>query len=324
MKPTKSGEFEDSSNDRLLVIQGKLAECRSVDQVINAVYSDYRPSFKEHLLSYSSWCEKLETVRSSLERLKRSLEEQTIPPRLHVKAPEFQFTKEFGELTSNAASAARNAFSTATATFQEAINAASLAGKKAEVAFWEEMCDLPILLEKLSDIIAIVWNDREKSFRVPKIIYDAAGKADIGEWVVFPQKIIERDTLIRASPLFGVRIGEIVALRHRSMAAKIQKKKEVSANADVEMTDATKPGPSIQLLIDKGLNARLKKLNLVPGKKVNTQSYPHSTTLANDCSNYSELVWPREKGNETQVRPLFIEGSSKGKTKVYGYVEEKQ
>jgi hypothetical protein len=317
-------DYKNSSNDRLLVLQGKLAECRSVEQVIDAVFSDYRPAFKEHLLSYTSWCEKQETVRSSLERLTRSLEAQTVPPRLRVKAPEFQFTKEFGDSGSTAASNARDAFTTATATFQEAINAASLAGKKAELEFWVNKCDLAILLEELSDTIATVWNDREKSFKVPKIIYDDSGKAKIGEWVVPPQKTIERDTLIRAIPLLGVRIGEIVAIRHRSMAAKIHKKKEVSAKADVEMTEATKPGPSIQSLIDKGLNARLKKLNFVPGKKVNSRSYPHSTALANDCSNFSELVWPREKGFETQVRPLFIEGSSKGKTKVSGSVEEKR
>ena len=77
------------------------------------------------------------------------------------------------------------------------------------------------------------------------------------------------------------------------------------------MTNVTKPGPPIQSLIDKGLNARLKKLNLVPAKKMST-----SASLAKDCSNYLELVWPRQKGIETQVQPLFIEGSSTGEIKV--------
>ena len=90
------------------------------------------------------------------------------------------------------------------------------------------------------------------------------------------------------------------------------------------MTDVTKPGPSIQSLIDKGLNARLKKLNLVPAKKVSTRSYPHSAFLANDCSNYSELVWPRKKGSEIQVQPILLEGSPSGESKVYGNVKEKE
>ena len=323
--------FDTSSNkikgsdDRLSVLQVKLAECRSVEQVIDAVYSDYRPAWREYLLSYASWCEKRETVRSSLERLERTLEAQTVPPRLRVKAPEFQFTKEFGESNDDAASAAREAFTVATATFQEAINTASLEGKKAELVFWEDKCSLSDLLTKLSELLATVWKDRQKSFKIPNVVYDESGRAKLGDWIISPQKRLELDTLTRACPLFGARIGEIVDIRHRSMSIKIQKKKEVAADADVEMTDVTKPGPSIQSLIDKGLNARLKKLNLVPAKKVNTRSYPHVASLANDCSNYSELVWPRQKGIETQVRPLFIEGSSTEESKVSGYfIKEKR
>ena len=95
-------------------------------------------------------------VKVSLERLESTLGAQSIPPHLHVKAPEFQFTQEFQESNDEAASAARNAFLAATATYQEAINAASLAGKKAELAFWVDRCSLSTLLAKLSDFLATV------------------------------------------------------------------------------------------------------------------------------------------------------------------------
>ena len=317
-------DLTSALNDRCLVLQGKIAECRSIEQVIDTVPSDYRPALREHFLLYASWCEKRETVKSSLERLTRTLETQSIPPRLRVKAPEFQFTKEFGDSNSEAASAARNAFSVATATFQEAINTASVDGKKAELAFWEDMCSLSDLFTSSTIVINDVWASRRQSFKLPTVVYDAQGKPDIGDWEVPPQKKLERDALVRVTPSIGTHIGQLVAIRHRSMAAKIQKKKEVAAKADVEMTKETTAGPSIQSLIDKGLNARLKKLNLVPGKKVNSRSYPHSTTLANDCSNYLELVWPREKGIETEVRTLLFEGSPQRETKVYGSnVQEK-
>ena len=310
--------------DKLLIFQARVTECRTVEQVIDAVYPDYRPSFREGLLEYAVWCDKMETVSTSYERLKRSLEEQSVPPRLRVKAPEFQFTKEFGDSNSDAATSARNAFTAATATFQEAINAASLAGKKAELKFWRDKCSLPLLLEKLSDVIASVWNDREHSFRIPTIVYNAAGKATIGNWEVSSQKTVERDTLIRGIPILGSRIEQIVGIRHRAMSVKIQKKRDTASLADVEMADATKPGPSIQSLIDKGLNARLKKLNLVPGRKVGDRSYPHSTSLSSDCSNYLELVWPREKGAEFEIRRNFIEGFPIGKETVYGIQGETQ
>ena len=294
------------STEMLEVLNAKTSECRSVDQIIDCVYSDYRPAFKEHLLTFASWCEKRETVKTSLERLRRSLDNQIIPQRLKVKAPEFQFTKEFGE-SDESVPAIRDAFVAATANFQEAISKASLDGKQAELDFWNGKCEPNSLFETLRAVVATVWTDRESSFKLPTLTIDQDGNSVLGAWTVSPIKQAEKDTIVRAAPLFANRIDQIVASRHRSMSAKIEKKKEVAAKADVEMADATKPGPSIQSLIDKGLNARLKKLNLVPGKKVNNRSYPHFTTLANDRSNYLELVWPREKetGLEIQQR-LFI------------------
>ena len=306
---SKKEDLEFIGEEFIAVIHAKIAECRSIDQVIDCVYPDYRLAFREHLLSYTSWCEKKETVSTSYDRLKRALESQTIPPRLKVKAPEFQFTKEFGDSTSDAASAARNAFANATATFQEAISKASLDGKKAELEFWTDKVDVNYLVETLGGVIADTWNDRKNSFGVPTINYDEQGKPHLGNWVVSPQKKAERDTLIRAIALLGSQINQIVAIRHRALASKIEKKREVAATADVEMADATRPGPSIQSLIDKGLNARLKKLNLVPSGKAVSRSYPHTTYLANDCSNYSELVWPRQKETGPQSQQCIFIGA---------------
>ena len=313
----------DIGDQQIHVLHAKIVECRTVDQVIDCVYPDYRPAVREHLLLFTSWCEKKEAAKASSERLRRSLSAQTIPPRLRVKAPEFQFTKEFGESNSEMALSTRNAFATATAAFQEAVNKASLAGKNAEVDFWTDKCGAPELLEKLSDLINSVWNSRRESFKIPTILVDDNGKSQLGDWEISPQKRAERDTLTRAAPLLGSQIGEIVAIRHRAMATKIQKKKEVAAKADVEMADGTKPGPSIQSLIDKGLNARLKKLNLVPGKSKVSRSYPSSTNLATDCSNFSELVWPRqtEPGPETQK---VFKGSPTGEEIVNGKNSEEK
>ena len=309
---TGTTDRADANQERLLILHAKISECRTVDQVIDTVYSDYRSAFRDFLSTYASWCDKHETVKASYERLSTVLQSQSVPPRLRVKAPEFQFTKEFGEHTSDVAIAARQAFSAATATYQEAINAASLAGKKAEVQFWEDKCDPAFLLEKLAEVVASVWNDRRQGFLIPTVVYDDAGKAKLGEWEVSSQKRLERDTLTRAAPIYASQIGQIVAVRHRAMAVKINKKKKVAADADVEMADATKPGPSIQSLIDKGLNARLKKLNLVPGKKAVSRSYPSSTNLATDYSNYSELVWPRSKEQGPEVFSDFFKGSPAG------------
>ena len=66
--------------------------------------------------------------------------------------------------------------------------------------------------------------------------------------------------------LLGLQIDCITNIKHCMMQVKIEKKRTVAVKVDVEMADASKPGPSIQSLINKGLNAKLKQLNLVPGK----------------------------------------------------------
>ena len=319
----KAEDYVFRGENELSVLHAKISECRSIDQVIDTVPSVYRPAFREHLLLYSSWCEKFETVKASTERLKQSLSKQDVPQRLRVKAPEVQFTKDFQESGSAKATASRNAFAAATATFQEAINKATLDGKKAELDFWRDKCDLANLLEALSDIIATVWNDRSDSFYHPSISYDDEGKAELGDWVIPSSRTIERDTLIRAAPLLGRQIGSIVEIRHRVLSTKIEKKKEVAAKADVEMADATKPGPSIQSLIDKGLNARLKKLNLVPGKTSVSRSYPNFTTLAKDYSNFSEVVWQGENESGPQSQQGFFIGAQ-GQKSVSANPQEKR
>ena len=145
----------NASDNKISILQTKISECHNVEQVIDTVYPDYHPAFKEHLLSYALWCEKWEAAKSSLEWLTCTLEAQTVLPHLYVKVPEFQFTKEFEDSNSKATLAAREAFTVATATFQEAINTDSLAGKKAELKFWEEKLELTSLIEKLT---IIIWN----------------------------------------------------------------------------------------------------------------------------------------------------------------------
>ena len=84
--------------------------------------------------------------------------------------------------TSQAASAARNTFSSAMAVFQTAINEASLAGKRAEVEFWENKCSPDSQLEKLALVVNQVWQDRRSSFKVSTIVYNNQGQPQLGSW----------------------------------------------------------------------------------------------------------------------------------------------
>ncbi|PPQ88937.1 hypothetical protein CVT25_004292 [Psilocybe cyanescens] len=82
------------------------------------------------------------------------------------------------------------------------------------------------------------------------------------------------------------------------------------------MADATKPGPSIQSLIDKGLNARLKKLNLVPaGKKA-------IITQTSSGPNSSKVPTPKPSGSKPKLSKPST--SSKPATKANNKVDNKK
>ncbi|KAH9483382.1 hypothetical protein JR316_0005493 [Psilocybe cubensis] len=174
----------------------------------------------------------------------------------------FQLTKEFADAGSAEALRVSTTFSTARDVFQKAINDGAIQAKKDELAFWEDKCALASCYEAAAVIVKTTYEDRKSSYKLPVFSTDNKGVRRIAEWVTSPQKKAECSALQTILPAIFSHIKQIVKLRHRALAIKIEKKRSTAATADVEMADATKPGPSIQSLIDKGLNARLKKLNL--------------------------------------------------------------
>ncbi|KAH9474918.1 hypothetical protein JR316_0013386 [Psilocybe cubensis] len=296
----EAGRHNALIDELATVVIKKIAECRSVDQVIDCVFFDYRAALREFLLNLASWCDKRETVKASLERLESAVSAGNTPNRLKVKAPEFQLTKEFADAGSAEALRVSTTFSTARDVFQKTINDGAIQAKKDELAFWDDKCALNSCYEAAALIVKATYDDRKSSYKLPVFSTDNKGVRRIAEWVVSPQKKAECSALQTILPAIFSHIKQIVNMRHRALAIKIEKKRTTAATADVEMADATKPGPSIQSLIDKGLNARLKKLNLGSvGKKASFRNPSPIILDTNYYSNYPDFVWPE-----------FVQGSS--------------
>uniref|UniRef100_A0A8H7XZR0 Reverse transcriptase domain-containing protein n=1 Tax=Psilocybe cubensis TaxID=181762 RepID=A0A8H7XZR0_PSICU len=296
----EAGRHNALIDELATVVIKKIAECRSVDQVIDCVFFDYRAALREFLLNLASWCDKRETVKASLERLESAVSAGNTPNRLKVKAPEFQLTKEFADAGSAEALRVSTTFSTARDAFQKAINDGAIQAKKDELTFWDDKCALNSCYEAAALIVKATYDDRKSSYKLPVFSTDNKGVRRIAEWVVSPQKKAECSALQTILPAIFSHIKQIVNMRHRALAIKIEKKRTTAATADVEMADATKPGPSIQSLIDKGLNARLKKLNLGSvGKKASFRNPSPIILDTNYYSNYPDFVWPE-----------FVQGSS--------------
>ncbi|KAF5319141.1 hypothetical protein D9619_008281 [Psilocybe cf. subviscida] len=256
------------ANHTLSALHAKITSARTVDAVIDTVLPDYRDALRSHLLTYASHAEKWETAKSNLARLEASVAGGTIPQRLRVKAPEIQFTKDFRESTDESVVKALSAIETATKTFQTSVTNATVAAKKAEVALWADKCDIKAYSESCHPIVSQVYEDRRDTFKSPIFRRGNEGELELGAWSISAEKKTECVVQARAMSLFLSQILAIVVARHRVMNTKIEKKREVAAKADVEMADGTlSAGPTIQSLVDKSLNARLKKLNLTTAPK---------------------------------------------------------
>ncbi|KAL0958580.1 hypothetical protein HGRIS_013921 [Hohenbuehelia grisea] len=232
-------------------------------------------AFRDHLLSLASWADKMENVKVASLRLSESLANQVTPPRLRVKVPEFQLTKEFEEIGPADVVNVREQFSASAAVFQAAINEVADKTKKAEVDFWVAKCDPQTNFEALRDIAAVQWSLLEKTFKIPQLEREANGNLKLGTWITSPQKEAENNALVSVGWHLSSQVVKIVARRHEVLNKKIEKR-EVANMADVEMADATRPGPSLQSLVDKQINARLRKLSLSPAKK-KTSSTPSTS-----------------------------------------------
>ncbi|KAJ8469706.1 hypothetical protein ONZ45_g16800 [Pleurotus djamor] len=197
---------------------------------------------------------------------------QQTPVRLRVKAPEFQLSKEFEESVFAGAGDLRKAFTDSTAIYQETIVNAALIGKNKEVLFWDNKVDPNNGLTDLAALAGEIWKANEPRYRLPTVMKNAAGESVLsGEWTTSTQRVAEHRAMLRIGHLLCTQTLAIIQRHHDVMAKKIEKKKEVAQKASDAMdVDQTRPGPSIQSLVDKALNARMKKLQLAPAKNKNS------------------------------------------------------
>ncbi|KAL0945079.1 hypothetical protein HGRIS_004233 [Hohenbuehelia grisea] len=244
----------------------KLAAARSVDDIIDQILLHYRAPLRESLLRFASWVDKRETTRASLSKLETAVNAKNVPQRLVVKAPVFQLTQEFRESGSTGAQKCVQGFRDAEALFQESIVNTAVTGKRAELDFWSDKTNFEThACDPFLDAIDELYEQGKNSHKRPTII-SSGGQTHVGSWTISPQFTGEYQALQLAVPCVLGEIVRIVELRHRAMNVKFETKKQVADKADVEMADATRPGPSMQSLVDKMLTACIKKLNLSTGK----------------------------------------------------------
>ncbi|KAJ3738704.1 hypothetical protein DFH05DRAFT_1597507, partial [Lentinula detonsa] len=71
---------------------------------------------------------------------------------------------------------------------------------------------------------------------------------------------------------FALRVCLIVDGQHSRQEGKRREKRELKASVDVEMADITRSGPSLQSVIDKAVNAKVREA--LKGSKKNNENVP--------------------------------------------------
>lgn len=290
-----SAPAEDKALARRAAYQG----AATVDELIAMVPSDYRQVLREPLLKVASYTDKLCSARRVLLRYEQHKAAGTFPPSLSAKAPTVQLTKEFSETPE--AAARKKALEEGHQAYLVQLLANAIAAKQDDVLFLEKALTPEALLVPLQQEIMSHTDSILKGSKVPRFGPDPQGSIGLLGWEENTTAIQVGTDMLNDALYYAFRVRSIVESREQAAEAKLDKKKAVAKAADVEMADGTKPGPSIQSLIDKAVSASLKKVR-APVKNV-SRFHPYSHSTANDSSSCLEQNF--EGWQEEIVGPIY-------------------
>ncbi|KAF8878911.1 hypothetical protein CPB84DRAFT_1688157 [Gymnopilus junonius] len=98
-----------------------------------------------------------------------------------------------------------------------------------------------------------------RTLKVVPVPNGEPGEVQYDGWEVSTVAVRQSFEIREDAVAFAFRAISIVEGRHIAQRSKLDRKKEIAKSADVEMADATKPGPSIQSMVDRAVSARFKK-----------------------------------------------------------------
>jgi len=282
-----------------------LQAASTVEGLIAMVPSDYRHVLADALRGISITASKLNGARTIVARWLQHQAAGTLPAHLRSSMPEVQLTKDFAADAAGAAHAA--ALRAAHQKYQEAVLANAIAAKQDDIKFLEASLSPARLFDGMRPAIMAERAKIMARSQLPEFEKNLMGEVVLIGWTDNVSGANLAAQVLADCVVYAYRIISIVGARDTVMATKISKKKDLAKSADVEMADATKPGPSMQSMIDKAVSARLKAVK-PSSSKVSTRFVPYS-------SDTHSLVAASEKGRFWQDEvDDFQEGfSSRGR-----------
>lgn len=264
-----SAEEEDKDHAR----RAPLLSANSVEDLVAMVPSDFRNVLRDPLHEVAALTGKLCSAREVLARLRQHQAAGTFPSNLRAKAPEVQVSKEFSSSPGNAELVKQRV--AGHHEYLTAMLANAVRSRKDDVDFLEAALTPQQLIKQLSPLVVQRTNELLARSKQPVFgPLDEEGEIVIQKWEENKTISDLGTNMLNDVLYYAFRIQRVVEMREQDKSSKIASKKAVAKQVDVDMADGTRPGPSIQSLIDKAVSAAMKKVK-APAQPVRLYSpYP--------------------------------------------------
>jgi hypothetical protein len=239
----------------------------SIEELIEMIPSDYRDCLREPLIKVAATATKRYQARETLSKWRTQKGAGKYPSCITTKTPEVQLTKDYRGTTQAADD--QSALEKLWKKYLDDSFDSIIKSKQNDMDHLEALLRPSSLRDALLVPTKARWAELLPLRQDVVITTDIAGAESI-EWIPSKAALRIAQTVQDDALTYALRVISIVEARESSARRKLEKKKGLAASADVEMADATRPGPSTQSMIDKAVNARLKSLGITNkgGKKV--------------------------------------------------------
>jgi hypothetical protein len=247
---------EDAVAARWSVLLG----ANSLSELVAMVPANYREVLRPFLVEVSSNAEKRVRAMETHTKLSslRARDPIQFPSHIAVKAHEVQLTKEFA--STDAGRKAASDLIAANLAYKVSLLDSEIAAKAANIEHLDSRLGVEFFFAQMHPIISQRYSALKLTNKVPKLkAGDEEGELVVESWVISPALKNEYECMVQDSTSYALRATAMVDGKHAAVVQKAAAKKTLKESADVEMADATKPGPSIQSLVDKAVSAAVKK-----------------------------------------------------------------
>ncbi|KAF8867456.1 hypothetical protein CPB84DRAFT_1859394 [Gymnopilus junonius] len=244
----------------------------SLEELIAMVPSDYRDVLRPFILDVAGLATKRVAVMETFAKWKahQSASPKTYPSFILTKAPSVQLTKEFAG--TDVGRSSMSALERKHGEYCDALLADALKAKESERELLDGLIDPQAMWTRvkapLDARVEVILASR-RTLKVVSVVGGEPGEVEYAGWEVSSVAVRQSFEIREDAVAFAFRAISIVEGRHIAQRSKTDRKKEIAKSADVEMADASKPGPSIQSMVDRAVSARFKKA--LPTRSNNTK-----------------------------------------------------